>query len=315
MGQVEIRQTEYKDLEAISKLYHGEKTIEELHWLLHDFDSPGTYRSFIAVDKNNVVVGHIGYIISEYTINGKRVKGVHNMLWITSPDAVGFAGLKLVSKTSSLGDFRFAIGSSESSAKIFPSIKYNFMFQIPLYIKFLIPSLKKLQNKSKTGISIRTLSLKDEDIDRESSLDILTNVESTNHLKWILDCPFHEKKAFSIYNKEKCIGSAICFINSRFGFLKTGRIIHISYLGEDELVWNVALSLLESYFKSRKCYLISIPVTTKVVKKAVINRNYKTFKKLSKPFYLNNENNALAKMEHNQYYLTFLEADLSYRNV
>jgi hypothetical protein len=315
MGKAEIRKSEYKDLEAISKLYQGEKTIEELHWLLHDFESPGTYRSFIAVNEDNVVVGHIGYILSEYTINEKRVKGVHNMLWITAPDAVGFIGLKLISKTLSMGDFSFAIGSSESSAKIFPVINYNFMFRIPLYVKLLIPTIRKFQNKHKSGVSLRTISLNDEKNDRECSLEVLTNVESNNLVQWILDCPFHEKKAFSIYHNEKCIGRAICFINTRFGFVRTGRIIHISYLGEDELVWNAALKLLESYFKSRKCYIISIPVTTKVVKKSVVNCNYKTFKKLSKPFYLNNENNALPEMENDQYYLTFLEGDLSYRDV
>ena len=101
--KIEIRRTIKSDLKSLLSLYNGKKSMDEINWVLKDFNSEG-FRSFVALNDKDKVIGHIGYIISKYCINGLVFNGMHNMMWIVDKEARGGAGLKLFSKNVKMGD-------------------------------------------------------------------------------------------------------------------------------------------------------------------------------------------------------------------
>lgn len=313
MNKIIIRPTIHSDLPGICDLFSGNKTIEELNWLLHDFTRQGKYRSFVAI-QNEIVVGHIGYLTSSYTYKEHVFSGVHNMLWLMAPGIRGFHGLKLIRETMLLGDFSFAIGASRYSASIFPQIGYQFKFRIPLYLKFLSP-LKIPSRKITPPLVTAQSPGKDGFRPQNGSFDVARNSEQPSHLSWVMQSPFLEKTSFILKLNGEHIGIVVCFINKHAHALKTGRIVHISWLGDDPLIWNAALELCEDFFRKKNCYLISIPASADRVKRVLKNRGYFTHDKLRKPFYLCNEKGLLPAVPDSDWHLTFLESDLCYRNV
>ena len=63
--KISIRKTTKNDLKGIFDLYDGKKSLEEIRWVLKEFIGKG-FRSFIAIDEDDNIIGHIGYLISEY---------------------------------------------------------------------------------------------------------------------------------------------------------------------------------------------------------------------------------------------------------
>ena len=86
--KIEIRRTTKNDLTSVLSLYDGKKSMDEISWVLKDFYGEG-FRSFVALNDKNTIIGHIGYIISKYCINDLVFNGMHNMMWIVKMKKLG----------------------------------------------------------------------------------------------------------------------------------------------------------------------------------------------------------------------------------
>lgn len=310
--KIEIRRTTKSDLTSVLSLYDGKKSMDEISWVLKDFYGEG-FRSFVALNDKNTIIGHIGYIISKYCINDLVFNGMHNMMWIVNEEARGSAGLKLFSKNVKMGDFGFAIGASKFTKKIFPLVKYQYHFDIFQYYKLINPIFFP---KFKRGsVSIQKVQNFNFSFDyQNNSRNVFYNLPSKEHLNWILDCPLVQTAGFKIKENGKTIGIVIVYIKTRSQFIRTGRVVHISFLGEDENKWTQTINLINKYFFERKCYLVFFPASYSKLVDELLKCGYKKSSYISKPLYIDNSKSNLPKIKKDNFHLTFLESDLGYRN-
>ncbi|NJM16830.1 MAG: hypothetical protein HC896_16970 [Bacteroidales bacterium] len=90
-----IRKATPEDINGISALYHGRKSLEEIKWL---YDHPGEedgFSSFVAENEGEIV-GVVGYVLSNYSFNDKTFVGISHISWMVSQKARGMVGVQLL---------------------------------------------------------------------------------------------------------------------------------------------------------------------------------------------------------------------------
>ena len=313
--KIEIRKTVSEDLCGIQSFYKNIISMDTLNWLLSTYNN--SFRSYIAVTEDDKVVGHIGYFLSKYSYNGHVYDGVHNMLWIVKPEVKGAVGLSLLDKTVIKADFSFAIGASNYSKVLFPLLHFEHKFDIPIFLKVICPFLSsRRKNNSAEPKNIVLSTFHKDDLHTKSTMNnVFKNITDIGHIRWLLKCPILDTYAFTIKKEEAPIGIAVCYIKNRYNFLKTGRIIHISYLGNNINLWSEVINIINQFFVSKGCIIITALASHPNFIQALKKVGYFTNKRLSKPFFFNNDKNILPEIPNDLFHFTFLEADLGYRNM
>jgi len=318
-----IRRTTRDDIGAIEELYSHTKSNTELSWLLPDPLDHNPFRSFVAVSDNKIV-GHIGYIISKFKYNGLEFTGVHPQAWIVSPEYRSHGtGLELMTKVLDMGDFSYLIGGSKATMRIFPSLGFKLKFYVLEYVKPL-ESLHTAQSSepNENRISLEAYTEK-EAVQNRFSNAVFMNAQEKSHIKWVLDCPLCDTYAFFIKQDGKQLGIAICYIGKNKDDILTGRIVHLSYLGNDVGLWQHTILEIEKFFMDNGCLVVATLASHPTYINALINNGYSrrpyypvpAFNENGRPFFLRDPQNNLPDISDESFHWTFFEGDMGYRNL
>lgn len=329
MEEILIRQTTDADLEGVAKLWHPRRRDPAIfRWLLADPE--GRLRSFVAV-AGEKIVGHIGYIISDYRFNGASYKGVFTIEWLVDEASGKQAALPLYSKVLQLGDFTFVIGGTEVVWKIYPLLKFKTPLQVSRFLKVTrpLPYLKALNHDPlrkilKTGYYSRGLLLHkplpgnddlalvpyqgDAPALLESNLTV-ANEARKEHIEWLMKVPGMDAYPFTLCQGGKAIGTALCYVQEIEGVV-CGRIVHVSYLGKEVRFWRQLLHQLEQFLTQKGCCIITTLACDAHFVQALKENGHVVLRK--SPFWLRDPKR---RFEGASWHLTYLEGDLAYRDM
>ncbi len=81
-----MRELTDKDFLKISAIFDFGKSVDELKWLFSNPNKPNSYNALVALNEKGRLIGVIGYIISDYFDENKKVSGVIPMSWKVTQD-------------------------------------------------------------------------------------------------------------------------------------------------------------------------------------------------------------------------------------
>ena len=318
-----IRRTSKDDIPAIVELYSHTKNNVELGWLLPDPLKYNPFRSFVAVSDNKIV-GHVGYVISKFKYNELEFSGVHPQAWIVAPEyRKQGVGLELMTKVLDMGDFSYLIGGSRATMRIFPSLGFELKFYVQEYIK----SLKSFHTHPSSGTEKNGISLEEyntkELIQSQFVSAVFANAQKSSHVQWVLDCPLCDTYAFSIRQNDKPKGIVVCYIGKNRDGILTGRIVHLSNLGDELDAWQSTIFKVEQFFMDNGCSVAATLASHPSYINALINNGYSqrphypvpVFNENGRPFFLRDPKEKLSEIPDAAFHWTFLEGDMAYRNL
>ncbi len=325
-----IRSATEKDIGAIIDLFLPQKRDPEiLKWVLSDRNKNS--RSIVAeIDKR--IVGHIAYVSSEYEYKGKHYTGVFTIEWIVNPQFSGQVGLKLYSKVLKMGDFTFIIGGTEVVNQIYPLLKFGQPLHILKFLKITKPLkyFQSLENKiwkrfaktiyysrhfifSKPSVATSAVTLcpleQGDGVFSGSDPSIAVNACKEEHLDWLLKAPNIKSHLFTIKRSNIPVGTAICYTQSILDSM-SGRIVHISLLPKEKLIWDQVLQKLEEFLTNQGCCVITTLASYPPFIDALKSRGHVITHEL--PFWLRDRKKQFYDAS---WHLTYLEGDLAYRGV
>jgi hypothetical protein len=321
-GKKMIRRTTRDDIAAIEELYFHTKNNVELNWLLPDTLDQNTFRSFVAVSDNRIV-GHISYVMCKFKYNETEFSGVHPHAWIVSPEYRGSgAGSKLMHTVFDMGDFSYFIGGTKATQTVVPWMGFKLKFFVLEYVKSLeSPCAADASSADKKPLSLEKYKQKDT-VWIPASKGVFTNAQDSSHIGWVLDCPLCDTHAFSIKQDGKHPGLAVCYIGKSKDDILTGRIVHLSYLGDRLDPWQKALFEIEKFFMDKGCLVVAALASHPTFVNALIENGYtqrpkypaSIFNGCGRPFFLRDPQKNLQDIPDESFHLTFLEGDMGYRN-
>ena len=337
-NKIFIRRATISDMKSISSLYDYKISETELKWVLSDPWKEDLYRSFVAV-KDDGIVGHIGYILYSYRFNDSKFRGVHPISWIVSKDIKGPVGILLMKKLIEIGegDFTYTIGGSKTTQEIAPLFRFRFAFCIDNYfkvvnwanyfkmqtgglikqgLKTLLTFVRSMKvHRMKQDISDMTLEkYKGGKIQKQPDDPIFFNDLDEKEVKWLLKCPLLKTEAFLIKKNAQILGFAILYINERPNNVKSGRIVHLSYICNNETIWCSVISKIEQFLKEKGCATISTLASHPSFKKGLELSGYLSTRH-GRPVFIRDTNNVYKNISTDCLHLTFCEGDLGYRGV
>ncbi len=333
-----IRRIEEDDFEAISALYNGRKSVEELKWLLSDPDDIKKYNAFVAEKKDKSIIGVIGYSLSTYVQNTKSIEGVIPMNWKIADDYKGMAGVLLFKKVLSLGDYGIAISGSKTAQDLYSLFKYQLKGNISQYYKVLdlFTMIKHYKRKSaiKTYGMIAEISpgffKNNYSYNKEQSLKfspydsknfpVVSNNQDTfqkkitkNYIEWLLSCPTVKALAYNITKDSKEYGTCILYIYNN-GKMKFGRIVHLPFLAGNKQLWKEVISKCSGILKEKGCALVTGVALNDLNKEGYQNSGFIEIKKHAKPLFIKDAKNMLEPFNIDNWFLQYSEGDKGYRN-
>jgi hypothetical protein len=334
-----IRQTEGFDIDNIVSLANAvfpesEYSRQEIEWLL---SSPGenTYNSFVAYE-DNTIVGHIGYVISNYILNGKNITSSHPVLWVVSPRLRGITGIQLLMKIFKLADFSIAISGSLQAREVFSKIGFKHKTNMQSYHKVIntLDYIKCIKGglRSKTVNRLRTIknSLFDpknktdhNEIQFEKSnnntnfksafsvydgKDILINTPSAEMRNWYSKAPKVKYEILPVKYKESSLPPVMIYYNTRPNGAKTAIIAEFPNFGDDTDGWKKFISKTEAYLTQKGICAYSISGTSEKFSKAMEKMH---FNRSTKPVWIRDKKNCIPNSI--ELHLTAIEGDVAYR--
>ena len=315
-----LRRTTIDDIDGIVKLYASTKSAAELKWVLSDPLDHNSLRSLVAVS-NNKIVGHISYIISQFRYMRLEFSGVFPYAWIVSSEYIGSGiGSKLMAKVCEMADFTYFFGGSAQTLKVAPFLGFNLKFYVREYVKFVEPLCR---TKSREGI----VDLEDDDnpgsFQSHFGEPVFLNSEERHHINWLLNCPLCDTYGFSIKQNNVPTGIAICYSGKNKDGILTGRIVHLSYLGDDPDTWRASIGEVERFLIDKGCSTIATLASHPVYISALEGCGYSpresypvpSFTSAGRPFFLRDPKGILSDISDESFHWTFLEGDMGYRNL
>lgn len=331
-----IRKLLEPDFPELEKLFNGKKVINELKWLFVNPDNNAEYNAFVA-EKDGHIVGVVGYSVTDFMVRGKTKKGIIPMSWMVSPEYRGLAGIQLLKKALNLGEFGFAVTSSETAQKIIPIAKYRYYTSVRVYQKMLRPFPLKTGVLKFLGSCIvatigaifgfftghkKAISIKATDISglapelfNQPNAPEFSDIVTLNKINWLLRCPVVSCTCcFQILNKDKAIGYMVCYISTTKKGIKKGRLIHLSYLGDDKRLWRQAICALESFLRQEKCCVLTVMANNQTFLRSLHGLGfYRTSK--SYLVYFDDRLTDMSDSIIKEWNLTFAVSDKGYRGI
>lgn len=278
---VRIRPATDDDLGTISALFTPPLDVARLRWLVTDPARPRSLRSFVAVERERVV-GHVGYTLSRFHTPRGELTGLFCINWVVDKSCRGLGiGQRLFETTFPLADFSYEYGGTEFSQKLFFDMGFEQPFQLAYLVKVLRPLLYArlvadggprrvakalaLAGLAQVGrrpwrVGARDLALAPYDPGAPTGTGTtpgVANATPAGQVAWYLGCPGVQSAAFTITASRRPIGAALCLIRDHPTGTRTGRIVHLSHLGQDVDRWRGAVDLLESWLGDQGCAMVS----------------------------------------------------------
>jgi hypothetical protein len=326
--EVVVRPTREEDLEGITRLWHPrQRDPNVFRWLLSNGGEE--LRSYVAA-AGDQIVGHIGYVMSEYSYKGTSYKGVFTIEWKVDEGFGKQAALALYSKMLKLGDFTFVIGGTDVVAKIYPHLKFRVPLQVTRFLKvtrplqyFKVLNSNLLKKIPKTAFYLRTL-LVPKFSSRNGNIELLpfddneqpvtddftvANEFKKDHIQWLMNAPGMMSYLFSIRKKGRAIGTVLCYVQN-IGGIVTGRIVHISNLGKDISLWREVVRKIDQFLIERDCCIITTMASYSLFEKALNENGHLAVRK--SPFWLRDTKKYFTDAN---WHLTYMEGDMAYREV
>jgi hypothetical protein len=331
-----IRRIKDQDFEQVSALYNGRKTVQELKWLYSDPEDPGNYNAFVAVDKNNKIIGEIAYSLSVYVYDDQKIKGVIPFNWKIEEGYKGMAGILLFKKVLSLTKFSFAIGGTDEALSLFPLFKMKETLRIHQFYKILdlckfSKSFKRRSKKKTLGMigyllpSFFYKTNKDiyPDLEfvrytglnfaKEQNTNNVFRKEITkNYIDWLLACPVVQSYAFTIKKGNIDYGICVLYIKKVKKYNR-GRIVHLPFLGDDQRLWSSVLTKCIDFFKKEECSFITAQSFHQTVTAGYLNTGFMKIDRHSHPLFVKENNKDLKTINFKNWHIQYSEGDKVYR--
>jgi hypothetical protein len=194
------------------------------------------------------------------------------------------------------------------------------------YVLEYVKPLESLHTTRSSEPNENRISLEEynekEAVQSRFSNSVFINAQERSHIHWLLDCPLCDTYAFSIKQDDKQLGIAICYIGKNKDDILTGRIVHLSYLGDDEDLWQNTILEIEQFFIDNGCLVVATLASYPTYIKALIDNGYSkrphypvpAFNENGRPFFLRDPRKNLPDISDESFHWTFFEGDMSYRN-
>lgn len=333
-----VRRIEEKDFQSVYELFDHRKSIEELKWLYTNPENDLIYNAFVSVDINSNITGVIGYITSEYSDNSTTSSGVIPMTWQLKKDYKGIAGVLLFKRILKEADFAIAIQGSMIAQDLYKLFKYKYLSSSYSYLNIL--DLRKFNKYTRGKNIFKRLALtavllpsylknilRGDSFDSQINLSPFTgkideNIVQPNvfgkvitkeYVDWMLKCPLLDTYAFNIKNGNEHIGICILYIKELKN-VKLGRIVHLPFLGNDELLWKQVIRTCLTFFKKNDCCLVSGIAHHKMCHKGYKKSGFINIKIDNKPIYIRDGKKHLARVDLTNWHIQYSEGDKAYRN-
>jgi hypothetical protein len=222
-----------------------------------------------------------------------------------------------------MGDFGYLIGGSKATMRIFPSLGFKLKYYIHEYVKSLGPyDTSPSLGTKKNMISIVEYNKK-ESVNNQFLDGVFINTQERNHINWLLDCPLCKTYAFSISQNDKQLGIVICYIGKNGDDILTGRIVHLTYLGDELDSWQSTIFEIEKFFRNNGCSVSATLASHPNYINALLNNGYSqrphypipVFNEHGRPFFLRDPQKRLPEISDESFHWTFFEGDMGYRNL
>ncbi len=336
-----IRLVERDDIQKIVSLYKGEKTYEELNWLLRDPYDLSKYSAYVAVNNDDEVVGVIGFFISHYAFGDKKIVGAMPMSWKIADGYKGISGVNLLNKVLSQGQFSMTVQGSDIAQKLYYAFNLKVIGAARVYIKVFYPRsyfismkerglysrlgnfvsampsyLNKYQQKQKKSLSICEIG-----INQMSKNVPYLNKEyfekevTFEYLRWMASCPILETHLFEIHNENVFMGYCLCFIKSFANGTSRGRVVYKPNFGNNKKLLRELLSYLQDFFIKRGCCSITILALDKTSSDVLEEQHFVNCRRKQKPIYIKSKNGALKNLTTDKWYMQYTEGDKAYRDI
>ena len=330
-SNIVIRQTQPEDLPKICSLFDN-KDENILRWVLSNVQNQEHLCSYVAVDQQNQIVGHVGYIKNTYNLNGSRLTSIHPIEWRIAKGSTGSIGITLINKVTSLGDFVIIIGGTKEAHRIYPflglerlgnAIVLSRVVDYPRYLvshrslgRKLITVMETLYNlrsllryKSYSDVSVTTVRPSDAEFQMFCQTNSDNMSMSKSKINWLCSCPWHEKHIIRIDHSSELIGYAILFFNQK---TKSVRIMNI--LGRSNGVETYRIIIMGLVQLCRKLSAIDISVlsTDKVLLEALEQERFR-FSGQKAVFAKINSHRVLDRQMVREVQMSYAEGDLGYR--
>lgn len=333
-----IRRIEEKDFKAVSALYNGRKSVEELQWLFTNPADPSIYNAFVAIKDQNKLIGVIGYVKSIYTQNNLQYSGTIPISWKLESNYKGMAGVLLFKKVLNLGDFGITIEGSKTAIDLYALFKYKYVSEIQQNYKIL--DLKKAFKSLHRNNFIKTIGMfgyllpsyfinskkktlyNDIELIKYDGSNYPESMEynsvfkkeiNKNYYDWLLNCPVLKTQGFIIKKGGVFFGTVVLYIKEEEN-IKKGRIIHLPYLGNDIKIWKSVIGKCITYLKDQNCCIVDSLAHNDMNSESYIQSGFINIKKHSKPLYIKDPNHLLNTIDLNNWFLQYSEGDKGYRN-
>ncbi len=337
-----IRLVERDDIQKIVSLYKGEKTYEELNWLLRDPYDSSKYSAYVAVNPDDKVVGMIGFFISRYTFGDKKIVGVMPMSWKIADGYKGISGVNLLNKVLSQGQFSMTVQGSDIAQKLYYAFNLRVIGAARVYIKVFYPRLYFISMKKERGMysrlgnfvsampsylikhtrdQVRSLVIREIDkkqMDRNNpylNKDYFEKEVTFEYLRWLASCPILDTHLFEIKNENRFFGYCLCFIKSLPNGTSRGRVVYKPNFGNDKNMLKELLTYLEDFFIKRGCCSVTILALDKASSDVLEEQHFVNCKKKQKPIYVKSKNGALTDLTIDKWYMQYTEGDKAYRDI
>lgn len=334
-----IRRIKEEDFQGVSNLYDGRKSIEELKWLYTDPNNSDIFNAFVAVNEKNVIIGEIAFSLSNYIQDTKEVYGVIPMNWKISREYKGMAGILLLKKVLSLGDFGITIGGSKTAQNLYPLFKFKYLSNIDEYYKilnltqlfksykrksliktigmisYLIPSYYKNPSHKSLYLDIELIDYDGNNFVSERDYKNVFKKQITKkYIDWLLGCPTLKTYGFSIKKGNEYFGICVLYIQKING-INRGRIVHIPFLGNDKKLWSSVINKCITFFKKEECCIITGLVNHNLSHLGFSKSGFTKIKKHAKPLFIKDDNQNLSSININNWFLQYSEGDKAYREI
>ncbi len=328
-----VRAGTESDLPSIARLYSPPYELPVLRWLL-DAGEGRAPRSFVAADGDRIV-GHNGYTLSRFRTPEGELTGLHCVNWVVDGNYRGLGlGLEVFRATFPRADFVYEYGGTERSRALFLELGFVQPFHLQQLVKVTRPLVwartldgplpRRLLKAAVLGARARmtrpafasrsSVSVHPYDARLRPTPDrpwpAVANAEAAGQIDWYLRCPVVGARAFHIKRGESILGVALCLVKEHAPGVRTARIVHLSYLGEDPGVWRSALAAVEARLVEAGCSMISVFACHPRFLAALTGRGFVARGRV--PFWILDPKGRLPR---EGWHLTGIEGDIGYRRV
>ncbi len=311
-------------------------TPECLLWKYFDPDgSNNITRSLIAFEDGQII-GHVGICPSIFydAASEKSFPSMHMMDWIGLASHAPIGAILMLKARNQISS-QFCIGGTEEGRNVTKRIGYKIRAKVPVYTKILnldyflkisghCPAWKKLlklgrnylrilvhrTEHPKVSLALKKVDSFGEEVSQISNIckmkEIYT-IRTSERLNHYLRHPQQEFSGWRILQADRVCGFALLNVVHKDG-VRNGKIVDLFLDCVDENIWQSALYLLIIELQKQKADFVECYGTTQWMKKALQRNGFFSTNYID--FTLRDPDQVIPS--DSLFYLTFLEADLSY---